>query len=140
MTEGIIQSTGYPGPYPDQQNCHYTVHIWPAYVLKLTLFVDIHRSASCKTEFLKLEHGYFMYNRRLCDYVNNISYYVKDSNATSTSLRFRTRNLNRISEHPSGGFRVEFQQVLRSSVTAVELNQVQIGSSTIEYQNRPWIS
>ena len=86
-----------------------------------------------------MEHGYFMHHRRLCGYINNVSYYIRDPNATLSTVRFRTRNLNSINIHPSGGFRVEFEQVLRSSVTEYELNRVQIGSSTIAYNDRPWL-
>ena len=135
----MIYSIGYPGPYQDQQNCRYTILIQPEHVLKMTLFVDINQSHHCKKEFLKMEHGFFMYNRRLCGYINNVSYYIRDANATSSTLRFRTRNLNSINVHPSGGFRVEFEQVLRSSVSDAELNRVQIGSSTIAYNQRPWL-
>lgn len=138
-TEGVIHSQGYPGPYQDHQNCNYTIHILPDHVLKMTLFVDINRSGSCRTEFLKLQHGYFMYNRRLCGYMSNISYYIRDANVTSTTLRFRTRDLNSVNEHPSGGFHIHFRQVLRSSVSAEQLNQVHNGSHTIPYQDRPWL-
>ena len=139
-TEGVIMSTGYPGFYQNHQNCRYTIFIHPEHILRMSLFVDIQRSYKCKTEFLKLEHGYFMYNRRLCDYVNNITYYIKDSNVTSTSLRFRTRDLNSIKEHPSSGFEVQFKQVLRSSVSEEEINQVRTRGGTRAYQERPWLN
>lgn len=138
-TEGVVTSIGYPGPYQDHQNCNYTIHILPEHVLKMTLFVDINRSPSCKSEFLKLEHGYFMYNRRLCGYLNNISYYIRDGNVTSTSLRFRTRDLNSVSEYPSGGFQVQFKQVLRSTVSVGEINQVHNSTHLIQYHDRPWL-
>lgn len=138
-TEGEIISLGWPGYYQDHQNCLYTILIQPENILKLTFTFDIHRSNSCRTEFLKVQHGYFRYNRRLCGYMDNLSYYIKDSNATSTYLRFRTRNLNTISDHRSSGFRVVFKQVLRSSVPVDKINQVVINRDTIEYSDKPWL-
>ena len=133
-------SPNYPEPYHDHQKCNYTIHILPAHVLRMTLFVDIKSSENCTAEFLKLEHGYFMYQRRLCGYMSNVTYYIRDGNVTSTSLRFRTKDLNSdIQNLLVTGFKVNFKQVLRSSISVAELNQVQNGTHTIPYQDRPWL-
>lgn len=88
-----------------------------------------------------MDHGFFRHNRRLCGYHTNVIYYIKDNNLTSTSLRFRTRDLNSINElFPSSGFTVNFEQVLRSNVSDLELNTVVIGTNnTVSYQQRPWL-
>ena len=139
-TEGDIGLVGYPGPYEDQQNCLYTISILPEHILKLTLTVDIQPSPSCRTEFLKLEHGYFAHNRRLCGFISHISYYIKE-NVTSTQLRFRTRDLNSVKlNRISGGFEGYYQQFPRSSVSEEEIERVEIGSNTKIYQDRPWWS
>ena len=136
-TEGTITSTGYPGYYHDQQNCNYTVLIRPEHILRITLLhVDIPRSPNCRSEFLKLDHGHFMYNRRLCGFLPHISYYIKDANVNSTSFRFRTRT----NVHRNTGFEVQFKQVLRSSVSEEAINQVIIGNDAIDYRHRPWIA
>ena len=137
-TKGEIKSDGHPGPYEDHQNCYYTINILPDHILKINLSVDIPPTPSCRTEFLKLEHGYFAYNRRVCGFLSHISYYIKED-VRSTHFRFRTRDLN---NDDASGFEIEFQQFLRSSVSEEEINSVHIGVSgnntTINYQDRPW--
>ena len=139
-TQGVVEPTGYPGPYHDHQNCLYTILIHPEHVLKLRLvLVNIQYSTHCKKEFLKMEHGHFKHSKRLCSYISNVSYYIWESNVTSTTLRFRTRNLNSNSDFQNSGFRVEFQQVPRSTVSDTELNTVHVGTSTVQYTERLWL-
>ena len=139
VTQGVVEPTGYPGPYHDHQNCLYKILIHPEHVLKLTIrVVNIQYSDKCRKEFLKMQHGHFKNNRRLCHYMSNVSYYIRDSNVTSTTLRFRTRNLNSNSAFQNSGFRVEFQQVPRSTVSDTKLNTVHVGASTVPYYQRPW--
>ncbi|CAI8053481.1 Tolloid-like protein 2, partial [Geodia barretti] len=81
VTQGVVEPTGYPGPYHDHQNCLYKILIHPEHVLKLTIrVVNIQYSDKCRKEFLKMQHGHFKNNRRLCHYISNISYYIRDSN------------------------------------------------------------
>ena len=137
-TSGTITSPGRPGPYPKQQNCVWTIEINPEHVLKLTVPVlDIAYSDQCKVEFLKFGHGRFGNNRRLCGYHHSISYYIRDHNVTSTSLRFRSRNIGW--HRNATGFKVHFQQVPQSSVSEEELNTVHIDDREIQYKSKRWL-
>ena len=132
---GVITSPGYPSPYPTYQNCLWTIHTLPNHHLRITLTtLDIAVSDKCKTDFLKLEHGHFPHQRKICGYYSNITYF---NTHESTSLRFHTRDINSLY---SSGFRMYYTQVPTDQMSLpYDLQYVTVNGQAVPYKRRLWV-
>ena len=129
---GIISSLGYSSPYPHYQNCLWTLTPWPGHHLRITIIhVDIVHTETCRTEYLKVEHGHFPYQRRLCGYYNDITYVIDKS----TYIKFHSEDLN--SQH--SGFQIRYKQVPSHELSNIDLNYVIVKGRYIRYSRRLWV-
>ena len=134
-SSGTISNFNYPAPYQESQNCIWNVSIWPDHSLRVNLeFFDIFASEECRTDYLKLEHGRFPNQKRMCGHNHGITYIL---NKTSTYFRFRVRSEN----NQYTGFRVSYTQVPFDQLTTDDIYFVDVRGTKVPYRSRDgWLS
>lgn len=129
----MLESRHYPAPYPQAQHCLWTITPWPNHRIQFTIeHLDILPADKCKTDYLKLQHGHFHNQRRLCGHLAAIQYYIGEA----TEVRFRSKNDENI--HHSG-FRVSFRQVPEKDLTTLELEFVLVNGKYVRFKKRYWL-
>lgn len=132
-TRGTLTSPGYPSPYPPHQNCQWTIKPHPFHSLRITIeTIDIEPSTKCTTNYVKVEHGHFPHQDRLCRYCPEITYIVNET----MYVRFRSGDAN-LNQHT--GFRLRYQQVRTNELSTNDTNFVLVDGKQVPYHLRLWI-
>ena len=135
-TNGTITSPGFPSSYLPHQHCLWTIHRLPDHYIKIMISnFDTPLSLKCRDDYLKPQHGKFIYKRRICGHFTLIKYIIQEGN--STYFQFHS-HLPTSSVHT--GFNMTYEQVPIDEISTHELETVYVDDYSFPYQRNRWLS